>query len=185
MWRITQFMFIISRQGSLSNIPAGAGSNRKLVYGSELGWTSDSAVHVSDVNAVKRHALRVGEDALTPQEASRISIGVPGNYNVYVRYRFEGSAPGNANLRIVQGGTTNLTLTAVTPALTYDGGVTFNGDSGYYDVGSITLTDAAMTMTVQGPASAGDFVIVDHVVFAPVVLPGIGSMVIETDFTVT
>lgn len=149
-------------------------------FGSELDWISANALRLHDTNATRNQAWTIGQSE-TMQFTTMV---LDGQYNAYLRYRFNGTTPDDGNLHFDQAGRTTLTVTALTPAATYDGPLTYEAVAGFYDLGLVSLTEGQLTIVVDGPTTAGDALIFDELVLYPKLSGGIGSMIIETDFIV-
>ncbi len=165
---------VFSIHGSSEVVSGGASGPRGIRVKSTAGWSP--IVSLTDENAEENHAISVA----TALSSSFVLAVLGGKFSVLVRYRFTGDSPSNASLHLDQSGRTTLAVTAVTPSALYEGGVSFNGRSGWYDLGQVTLEEGTLTLEVEGPASSGDAVVIDEIAFREVAGIGIGSQVIGT-----
>ena len=118
-------------------------------------WSGD-APQVYDASAIGATAIAVGENGGTPHEQDAAIPNVDaGSYRVLVRYRFSGTSPSQGYVRFNQTGQTqqSLDVPVVTPAATFDGTISYNGRSGYYNLGTVTLVAGTLNLKVVGPAS--------------------------------
>ena len=133
-------------------------------------WSGD-APQVYDASAIGATAIAVGENGGTPHEQDAAIPNVDaGSYRVLVRYRFSGTSPSQGYVRFNQTGQTqqSLDVPVVTPAATFDGTISYNGRSGYYNLGTVTLVAGTLNLKVVGPASTGDAVVFDDIVLSPI-----------------
>lgn len=165
---------VFSIHGSSDVLSGGPSGPLGVRVRSTSGWSPANVI--TDDNAEENHAITVANAATS----SFVLSVLPGTFDLLVRYRFIGTTPSDANLHLDQSGRTTLAITAVTPADTYDGGETYFGRSGWYDLGQATLEEGTLTIEVDGPGSAGDSVVIDEIAFRAIPAIGVGAQVIGT-----
>ena len=139
-----------------------------IVLASNVAWTPDAdASDFLDANAIGKHAWRIGENDNIAEQIEAIAIASGVEYQVLVRYRYEGTNVGASRITFTQASETAITIGAVNASTLYEGSESYGGVSGYYDVGNVTLTSGNVVVVVEGPTTSSDRLILDQVVLSP------------------